>query len=174
MEQLMNVNEWFVATYDDVVRESAGDRMDHRKARDETIRRYIDGVRAGDIVPFDIDPSTAAGWIFDHTVKPARKARRSSMRKAAQTLLDVLAGDTTLDLNDPILDYAYMIGDGSDKVLRYWAQEDWIDSAMERYRNAAAATQAAKDFDALSQGVVAAMKTRHSIFTGDMYEGDAA
>lgn len=165
--------EWFIREYDRIVAEQSDQGMTVEKMRDALSHRYADAVERGESRYVDdiVDEGRA---LTNRFVSPVRDARRMSFRKNVGDIIDALNGDTILGRDDPRLDQAFPIGDGTDKTLRYWSADDWTDATTERYRNAASATASAAEFDELSQVIVGALRSRNVRLTGELFPGGAS
>ena len=65
---------------------------------------------------------------------------------------------------------AYPLGDGSDKTLRHWTTQDWQNATTERYRNAAAVTVMAAEFDQeVAAEMIQRMLRKGAVRTGDLF-----
>lgn len=165
---LANFRNWFVDQFDTFVTEN-DEGVELEKSRDAVAHAYADAVEAGDIARWDADTTSEGRGLFDRLVKPVREQRKSTMRSDAQYLVDALNGDTILGRDDPALSQAYPLGDGRDKTLRFWTAEDWRSAVTERYRNAAAVTEAARRLDELADRIVAALVSHGVNTTGDLF-----
>lgn len=155
----MHDEQWFIERYDGYVA-SEVDGASLEKSRDAVAQAYVSAVEAGEIERWREDITEEGRYLFDRIVKPTREKRRNSMRKSMDYLLDALRGDTILGPNDPVFVLAYPLGDGTDKTLGNWSQDDWRNATTERYRNAASATEAARQFDLAASQIADAMASR--------------
>ena len=161
--------EWFLRHYDrHVLAEVDGSQLE--KTRDTVARDFLVALDRGDL-PVETPDLDYARALFRSIVEPERQKRRGSFRKNAEYLLDALRNPEEGIHVEPFLDTVYPMGtvDGRDKALRYWTEQDLIESSMERYRNAAAAMEAAKQYDDVSQELIAAMHGRHAKTVGDVF-----
>lgn len=166
--------EYVVESYDKHVAANAADGATMQASRDAFVENYIVQIDSG-IPRYQTDVSTEGRTLFDHGVGPIRKGRRSSLTRVGRHLLDALNGDTILGVNDPVLDQAFPLGtsDGRDKTLRNWTQLDWVNARTERYRNAADATAAAREFDVeVADRFIAALERPNVRRTGDLFGVD--
>lgn len=161
--------EWFIEQFDRFVSAASNDGSEVEKSRDALAHAYSDAVESGQAERWRDDLTTEGRVLFDRFVKPAREQRKSSMRRSAQELVDALNGETILGVQDPRLDQAYPLGDGRDKTLRYWTAEDWRAATTERYRNAAAVTAAAKEFDEAADQITRALISHGVNTTGELF-----
>lgn len=94
---------------------------------------------------------------FEHL----RRRRSKSLRKDLAYLLDFQENpEDAAQSVAPLLDQGYKVGDGTDKTLRYWTDEDLNTAVVTRYRESAAAVEAAKDFDETAQRARDALRAR--------------
>jgi len=166
----MTNRQWFIDQYDHIVAEAGDDGSEVDKTKDAVMHKYADGVETGDIERYTTNVTAEARALFDQFVKPERDRRRNEMRKSVEYLLDALMDGTILGVNDPKLDLSYAVGDGRDKTLRLWTQDDWQSATTARYRNAAQVTKAASAFDDDATRIVHAMQARGVRKTGDLFQ----
>lgn len=160
---------WFVEQFDAIVAAGGANGSVFEKSRDAVVHRYIDGLDSGEFDAYESDRVSETRGLFDRLVKPVRDHRKSSMRKSAEYLIDALNDATVLGNDDPALAQAFPLGNGRDKTLKFWTSDDWRAAATERYRNAAAVTEAARSFDALADLIAAALIRRGVNTTGDLF-----
>jgi len=165
----MTDRQWFIEQYDAIVKNSGDDGSEVDKTKDAVAHVYADGVETAEIERWATDLVAEGRALFDQMVKPERDRRRNEMRKSVEYLLDTLADGTILGVNDPKLDLSYAVGDGRDKTLRLWTQDDWQSSTTARYRNAAQVTRAASTFDDGATKIIRAMQARDVRKTGDLF-----
>lgn len=162
--------EWFIETYDGFVSDSRDDGAALEKCRDAVATAYADAVESGTADRWTPDLVTEGRALFNQFIEPERERRRTSVKRSWRNLLDALSGETILGRDDPALALAYPIGDGTDKTLFYWTAEDFQAATMERFRNAAAATEAAAEFDReYASAFIAAMKRRNVAYFGALF-----
>lgn len=68
-----------------------------------------------------------------------------------------------------ILDQAFPVGDGTDKVLRYWTQDDWQAMTGAVTLNRDYVNQQANENLRDSEVIIGAFKTRKAKVTGDLF-----
>lgn len=161
--------EWMLAHYDQfVLGEVDGSQLE--KTRDAVAHDFLAALDRGDL-PVEAPDLDYARSLFRSIIEPERQKRRGSFKKNAEYLLDALRNPEEGIHVAPFLDTVYPMGtaDGRDKALRYWTEQDLIDASMERYRNAAAAMEAAKQYDDVSQELIAAMHGRRAKTVGDCF-----
>lgn len=167
--------QWFFETYDRCVEDNGLDGTTLEKARVAVVNAYVDAVESGAEQRWQTDTADEAEMLFDRHIKPERNRRRTAMRKDWEHILSALADDTILGADDPILRTAYPVGTGMDKTLYYWTPQNFRDSTMERYRNAAAVTAAASEFDVeYAQRFISAMARHQAAYLGELFEPPAA
>lgn len=160
---------WFVEQYDAAVRASGTGGNEVDKSRDAVADAYEVGVESDAFPRWETSLREEGRALFDRIVKPVREQRKAAIRRDAEFLVAALRGETVFGELDPTLDQAFPLGDGRDKTLRLWWVDDWQNAAMERYRNAAAATEAARQFDLSAQAIIAAMRRRNAETTGELF-----
>lgn len=165
----MTDKSWFIEQFDAFVTSSNDDGAPLEKSRDAVAQAYVDGVESGELPRWQSELKDEGRALFDRLVKPVREQRKSSMRKDAEYLVDALNDATVLGESDPVLDQAFPLGDGRDKTLRYWTRDDWRAAATERYRNAAAVTEAARRFDEAAELIAQALASRGVNTTGALF-----
>lgn len=161
--------EWFLSRYNEyVLGEIDGSQLE--KTRDTLAHEFLDALEAGDL-PVDRPDMNYARSMFRSIVEPERQKRRGTFKKNAEYLLDALRNPEDGIHVEPFLDTVYPMGtsDGRDKAFRFWTEDDLITSSMERYRNAAAAVEAAKQYDEVSQELIAAMHGRRAVTVGQVF-----
>ena len=161
--------DWLTSKFDAYVTDSGDDGSTVEKSRDAIAHAYSDAVETGDLGRWKSDLVTEGRALFDRFVKPVREQRKSAMRRDAEYLVDALNDETALGRDDPALAQAFPLGDGRDKTLRFWTAEDWRTATTERYRNAAAVTEAARRFDEAADLIVRALTGRGVNTTGDLF-----
>lgn len=169
----MTGREWFIEAFDRFIGSEGQDGAELEKSRDAVAQVYVDGVESGQIERWRDDITDEARALFDRWVKPERSRRRQTMLKSARAIVDALAGETILGPDDPILQLAFPLGDGRDKRLALWTEDDWSESSVERFRNAASVTSAAADYDLAVQEIRAAFRKRDASTTRDLFGGES-
>ena len=116
---------------------------------------------------------TEARTLIKATLDSTRRNRSNNMRKSLEDILDYLADPEEAALSvQPIMECAFPLGDGQDMTLRYWKIEDFFDSRVVRYREAAAATEAAKQYDEQVSALAQLMRARGATTLGDLVGGE--
>lgn len=164
----MSDEHWFTSTYDQYVAGETSSPTPLEKSIDAVAHLYVDAVESGLIPRRQTSLFEEGKQLTERYIRPARDRRRNAMRKSIERVRDALTGDTVLGADDPMLTQAYPLGDGTDKTLGYWTQDDYRNATTERYRNAAAATAAAKAFDDLAAEIASAMQERAAATTADL------
>lgn len=162
--------DWIVENYDAYVL-SETDGATIERSRDHLAHNMLDAIEAGALPPVNPDVEWARS-IIGAALTPERQKRRGSFKKNAEYLLDALRNPDDGIHVEPFLDTVYPLGshDGRDKAFRYWTEEDLVASTIERYRNAAAAAEAAKEYDEVSHELIAAMRGRHVGTVGQIFD----
>ena len=163
------LTEWLVATYDEVVTGEGADGATVEKARDAVAHAYADAVDRGEIDRVAVDVVAEGRDLFDRHIGRTRTRRRESIRKDMEYMLDALADETILGRHDPIFQQAYPLGDGRDKVLGLWTQEDWLGAAAERNSNVVAAAAAAHSFEVMAKAIVDRLRDASAGLTIDLF-----
>lgn len=170
--------QWFIEAYDRAAREE-GAAASPEKLRDIVARWYAEGVDLGKLErpkrTVD-DEGRAYAKLY---VGPERERRRTAILRDGAWLLSALRDETILGRDDPHLDMAYPVGDGTDKTLRSWTVDDWNRSRTERYAKAQQATDAARRYDdEVVTPAIREMQTRGAVMFGDLFfqyeDGDDA
>lgn len=160
--------EWFIDAYDRIVEEAGDDGLDVGKAKDAVAQAYADAVETGEIDPVGRSPIEEGHLYAEKWINGTRTTRKAGLRRSMQEILDALSGETILGTEDPYLAQAFALGDGRDKTLRAWTEDDWQIAIVERYRNAAEVTAAAAEFDALARQIIDRLHARGVRTTGDL------
>ena len=166
--------EYAVESYDKHVAANAAEGVTVRASRDAFVDDYIARVNSG-TPRYRPDLDTEARTLWTRGVDPVRKGRRNSLTRVGRHLLDALNGDTILGVDDPLLDQACPLGtpDGRDKTLRHWTRPDWETARTERYRNAADATSAAREFDVdVAEQFITLLRRPNVRRTGDLFRAE--
>ena len=122
----------------------------------------------------DRDLETEARTLIKTALDSTRRTRSNSMRKSLEDILGHLSDPEEAALSvQPIMECAFPLGDGQDMTLRYWKIEDFFDSRVVRYREAAAATEAAKQYDEQVSALAQLMRARGATTLGDLVGGDS-
>lgn len=109
--------DWFLVTYDEYMT-GERDGASLEKARDAGAHAYADAVESGAIRRVRKTLVEEGRALFDEHVNPARKQRRSSMRRQLEYVIAYLTGNPEEEADmSSILGHAYMLGDGRDKTL---------------------------------------------------------
>lgn len=169
MDTADKYREWMIERYNAIVL-SKTEGTTLTEVREEVAQDFLDALTLGSLPTIAPDLDYARS-MFRSTVEPERDKRRTSFRKQAEYLLDAMRNPEDGIHVEPFLDVAYPLGthDGRDKAMRHWTEMDLIESSMERYRNAAAAMQAAKEHDVIAQELIAAMRGRSAAMLGDCF-----
>lgn len=175
----MNDREWLNEKYDEIVRNAASEGLTVAEIRELWEEAYEQAVEAGEVQREE--PATLreeARRLFDANVMKERERRRGAFMKDAAWLIAALNGETVLGRDDPILERAFLLGDGRDKTLRFWTVEDWNTAIQMRYRHAADASAAAREFDVeFASCFIQDLRRRNADYTGQLFEresGEAA
>lgn len=159
---------WFVREYDRVVQEAGSEGQATEKNRDAVAHAYATAVENGEINRYSVDLVEEGRDLFNKTVMPRRTSRRNMMRDSMEHLLAVIQGEAILDDSDPILEWAFPLGDGGDKTLRYWTVEDLSTAWSIRFSKSAQAAAAAEEFYQISKLISDAMKRNGAAMIGDL------
>ena len=117
----------------------------------------------------DRDLETEARTLIKTALDSTRRTRSNSMRKSLEDILGHLSDPEEAALSvQPIMECAFPLGDGQDMTLKYWRIEDFFDSLVVRYREAAAATEAAKQYDEAVSALTALMRSTGARTVGDL------
>lgn len=165
---------WIIEKYDEYVR-SQPDGSDLEKTREALGHIVLDGVQTGEVS----GPTANLDWavsIVNAAISPHRTKRRQSFIKNSEYLLDALNNPDEGIHIEPFLDRVFPLGshDGRDKAFRYWTEEDLNSSVIERYRNAAAVMEAAKEHDQVAQEWIASMRRYDAVIIEDVFSKSVA
>lgn len=166
---------WIIEHYEEYVRNQL-DGSDLEKTREALGHVVLDGVQTGEIE----GPKPNLDWaigLVNSAITPHRTKRRQSFIKNSEYLLDALQNPDEGIHIEPFLDRVFPLGshDGRDKAFRYWTEEDLNASVIERYRNAAAVMEAAKEHDQVAQEWIASMRRYEAVIIEDVFSrSDAA
>lgn len=117
----------------------------------------------------DRDLETEARTLIKTALDSTRRTRSNSMRKSLEDILGHLSDPEEAALSvQPIMECAFPLGDGQDMTLKYWRIEDFFDSLVVRYREAAASTEAAKQYDEAVSALTALMRSTGARTVGDL------
>lgn len=164
----VNIGQWFINKYDLYV-ESVGGAVPLEQTREALDEAYRAAVNAGEITRAVVTMRDESRQMTREHIEPLRNRRRTALFNDGLLFVAVIEGETLLGDDDPYLGLAYPLGDGTDKTLRYWTAEDWESSVLERYRNAAAVTDAARRYDVeLASKMVAALRAAGVRTTGEI------
>ena len=161
--------DWFVAQYDRYVASEGAVGAKLEDSRSEVARCYALGLENGLIERESTDVTSEGRDLFDRHVGRTRDLRRTSFRKGVEYIVDALNGGTILGPSDPIFSAAYPLGDGRDKTLGKWSQDDWRESARERNSNAVAAASAAHEYEVLAGKVIRRMQATGVTTTAGLF-----
>lgn len=150
---------WAMALYDRVIAEAGEAGLGLGDARKRYAQLYQKAIDNGEI-DLQKDPFSEGLMVFDSLVTKGRDSRRNSFKTHMEEVLSALREETLLGHDDPVFRQAMMLGNGWDKILGMWSADDWRDSVIPRYRNAAAVAVAAEQFDLLATDIADMMAIR--------------
>ena len=169
----MSEQPWLIDIYDEfVASQPLGASVED--SREAVSRAYADAVASGAMPRWEEDLETEGRNLFNRLVMPIREQRKSAMVKRFEWVLDAIMDGSLLDEWDPTLGHAYPLGDGRDKSLRLWSVEDLENASIERFRNAAAVTAAAAEFDKRAKTIADLMRARNVLKIDDLRPVPAA
>src|SRR5699024_519690 len=166
---------WIIEHYEEYVRNQL-DGSDLEKTREALGHVVLEGVQTGEIE----GPKPNLDWaigLVNSAITPHRTKRRQSFIKNSEYLLDALQNPDEGIHIEPFLDRVFPLGshDGRDKAFRYWTEEDLNASVIERYGNAAAVMEAAKEHEQVAQEWIASMRRYEAVIIEDVFSrSDAA
>lgn len=168
---MSDIRSFIVELYDQTVEELESDQgalsSDVRDAMFEAVKERLESE------PRDIE-AEAQSLIFS-TITQERDRRRKNLKRDAERILEVLqsgALDIPVDI-EPLLKLSYPTGDarGVDMTLRRWRLDDIPTAITARYRNAAAVTVQAKEFDDVMTSLADEVSRRGHYTIGGPFEG---
>jgi hypothetical protein len=170
-EVAVTSEEWIEREYDRIVAEHGEDGATQKESRELAAQRYEDAVRCGEVERESEDLYREGLHLFDRVIRPLRNRRKTSLQNDMDTIVAALNDETILGNEDPILHVPYPMGttDGRDKVLSMWTREDWRQSSMTRYRNAAEVTLSAQAFDERAAVISDRMLAKGAATLGDLF-----
>jgi len=159
----MTEHEDFIRdAYDRFVLDAGEDGIKTGEAAAHVAGLLAQAIRDGHVT---ISEAEYAQKVTKQIITGIRTARRAGLVETALWVQSMLAGETILGSDDPVLKMAYPgSADSIDKSLVYWTEDDWNTATMTRYRKAAEATAAAVAFDNVASAIVTMLKGRS---TGD-------
>lgn len=167
----MSDKDWSIAIYDEIISERPDEGMLLEESRDAFAHKVADAILLGHIKRPGLSDLEMGRILFKRHIEPARSRRRQSMKRDMEYVLAWLTGDPEEEADmAAVCARAYMLGNGSDKTLNYWTAEDFEAATIERYRNAAAATKAAADFDQLARQIINFLTERGAPMVGRLMD----
>ena len=169
-----DLNDYIDETYDKIVREHGGSI---RKA--DTLDMLADRLAAPmarAIIQHEIDSTELARLIANSRLEVLRPRRRSQLKQDIRYIIDYRRDpENAAQSVEPILSSAYPLGTarGEDRTLAFWRIEDLLGASMERYRDAAASTAAAKAFDDTARELIEMMTFSDVRSIGELFALDA-
>lgn len=169
------LQQFIVDEWDDLVSAAPGEvtLAQSRDALIPTVAAYLEGA--------DRDFEREARLHIDATLRRERQGRTRQMKRDLDWIMDYLTSpDDAAVMVAGLLPKAYPLGTsaGEDKSLRLWTIQDLAAKVTARYRNAAAVTVEAKEFDEAASFVIERMQESHAhtlgALIGEPAEGVAA
>lgn len=161
----MNANkEYSISTFDRLTAEHGSESVPLANSRVAFRHQYKRDVMSGNIERVELTLDSEADTLWDRYVRPERERRAKGKHGFAENIARSLLGS-----EDPHLDLAVRIGDGTDKVLRYWTTEDWMYSIRVREKDAQDAVDASQEHKNYAMRVVESMRENSAQFTGDLF-----
>lgn len=155
--------DYMVTAFDEVVTKN-GHRIELQKSRRQVAERYAKDVMRGRVGRPEQTLVSEGLALFDRFVKPERDRRRKGRHGFAEQIAKSLLGNS-----EPVLDLAVPLGDGTDKILRYWSIADWKESVAVRNRAADDAAESAAEHEKYAEIVIEALAEGSTEFTGDLF-----
>lgn len=161
---------WVINNYDSLVKESGTDGLTFEHSRKLLAEKWAIEVEAGTLLPERPDLITEGYHIVERYLKPLRAVRRNKMRDVISRI--VIREDIDNDVLSGFLIDSFPLGtnDGRDKTLWFWSRTDFEASVRMRYRKAAEAMAAAREFDANAESAVALMDIRGVHYFGECFD----
>lgn len=141
------------------------------ESRAAFVQRVADRIREGMIASPIITPETQAEMLYQREIEPLRIKRRRSLLQVIRSLRDSVLAGTRLKELDPVLDQAFLIGDGTEKPLRYWRVEDYRAVAQVSQKDATDKVAAADVLDAEVESLASCFEDVGAVDTYDLLAG---
>lgn len=146
------------AAYDRAHVAAGGEALTVAKVREIITPEVVTYLEGG-----DRDFEREANLLIDSVLRRERPKRANQLRRDLEWVLDYLENpeDAAFGI-EAILRRAYPLGtqSGEDKTLQFWTRPDFEAVVKTRYREAAAVTRAAEEFDSTIDRVLTAMAER--------------
>lgn len=160
--------EYTIATYDRLTAEHGADSVQLADSRKAFQKQYKRDVLSGKVSRDEMTLDDEAGMKFDRWVRPERDRRAKGRHGFAENIATSLLGNV-----DPHLDLAVPIGDGTDKVLRYWTRRDWLYSIQVRERAVQDAADSSDEHKGYALQVIESLDLTEALYTGDLFDASA-
>ena len=135
------------------------------------VQRVADRIRDGIIAAPIMTPETQAELLYQREIEPLRMKRRRSLLNVIRSLRDSVLAGTRLKELDPVLDQAFLIGDGTEKPLRYWRVEDYRAVVQVSQKDAVDKVAAADVLDAEVESLAGFFEKSGAVDTFDLLSG---
>ena len=146
------VDRLIKSTYDEVHAAAGGKALTVAEAREAIVPSV-----AAYLETADRDFEAEARLRVDATLRTERDGRSRQLKRELEYVIDYITNpDAAAIAVEVLLARAYPLGTttGEDKVLAHWTAEDFRNVVLTRYREAAGATEAAKDLDSVIDSLV--------------------
>ena len=161
--------EYTLVVWNRIVAEHGAEAVVLAESRSAFAAEYQRDVMSGAVARPEVSLLAEGEALFDKHVLRERDRRRKGKHGFAENIATSLLGNL-----EPTLDLAVPVGDGTDKLLRYWTVDDWQESINVRNRAAADVVDSAREHEGYASVVIAALKIANGGFTGDLFEKRAA
>lgn len=156
--------EYSLVVFDRIVADHGAEAVKLKESRSEFAAEYQRDVMAGRVARVEQSLLTEGEALFDRYVRPERDRRSKGKHGFAENIAASLLGN-----EEPMLDLAVPVGDGTDKILRFWSHSDWDNSIRVRDRQAQDAVEAADEHRAYARTVIAALVDAGAAYTGELF-----
>ena len=161
--------EYTLTVWNRLVAEHGADPVQLADSRAQFATEYQRDVMAGRVTRLERSLIAEGEALFDKHVRPERDRRAKGKHGFAENIANSLLGN-----EDPHLDLAVPLGNGSDKTLRYWTREDWYDSIKVREKSAQDTVDAAAEHKMYAMRVIESLAHSNAAYTGQLFERKAA
>ena len=161
--------EYTLIVWNRIVADHGTDAVQLADSRAEFAAEYQRDVMAGKVTRPEMSLIAEGEALFDKHVIRERDRRRKGRHGFAENIANSLFGT-----DDPLLDIAVPVGDGTDKVLRFWTIDDWRESIRVRERAATDAAESAAEHAKHANSVIVALANEGGGYTGDLFSAKVA
>jgi len=167
-------SQWFIETYDRIVREAseAGEEIALKEIMQRVAEAFAEAVESGEVTRMSASAFDEGMMLASEFIKPERTARKARLLNELDYIIDASEDETILGVNDPVFDQACPLGNGGDRTLGLWTNEDFNYAIRNRYRKASESTAAAAAFDVAASRIQNLMIVRNATYVRDLANRD--